>query len=295
MPGRADRVLHSPSLLLVVVALAAALGAVLYRAVSPVMTLDEVAVSVNAKRANGSPWDFGGGRPDVAVVVEARDGSILARCPQMRDSLEARCRPGVRVEPRHSPVLVKAVDGDTSADDAIGELVVSLPDDGSVEVSGTGGITGVQLVLTGHSSAWARLRPGIIAIGIGGAAVVLLWLLVLGRWVRADPTRSRFVALLAGTLVAAGAVLVLGEVVRAGADALAGSLATGSAVASGLATGGLALVAADARHRERLSTVGALIVFAALAVILAPVAVLATVMLGALCVLYAIGAAFTAV
>ncbi|MBA3391796.1 MAG: hypothetical protein H0T89_04080 [Deltaproteobacteria bacterium] len=167
------RALASPWLGVLVIAVGGIIGFALSGTASPVVTLDDVTVTVRDKRDNGSPWDFGGGLPDPEVRIE-QAGKLVARCAEVKDQLQSQCAVGARIERAAGDVRVIVVDGDSAEDDPVGELVIALPDRGRARQAGAGALQAIEVGVTDDASAFVRYRPLWIALAIALALAGIL-------------------------------------------------------------------------------------------------------------------------
>ncbi|HLL24892.1 MAG TPA: hypothetical protein VK427_22315, partial [Kofleriaceae bacterium] len=169
------RVLRSPWLGPLVIAITGLVGFVLSPGHASAPTLDRVTVSIRATRDSGAGWDFGGGQPDPRITV-AQGTTLLATC-EAKDQRQATCEVGARIERDKGAVRVSVVDVDTTDHDTVGDLVIDL---GQVTTPGGGALERVDVVMRDtDNGAWARMRPLWIALAIG--VVVALVLLVYRR------------------------------------------------------------------------------------------------------------------
>jgi len=172
------RALGSPWVGGAVIAVAGAIGLAFVDERAAELTLDEVSVTVRAKRDSGSPWDFGGGLPDPVVRVE-QAGRVLASCPEARDRLEVRCPVNARLARDAGAVRVIVVDKDSADDDVIGELALVLPARGRATQPGPGALASVDVATRDGGRRLARLVP--LWIGLGAGVLIALGLFVVRR------------------------------------------------------------------------------------------------------------------
>lgn len=271
------RVVRSPWFVIFVIAVPIALVMALRESFSDRLVVTFLHVEVAPTEPDGDAWDGKKGLPDPHVVGKQR-GKRVFECPPVEDLLVFDCAPNALIDPAYKIELVIG-DVDVTSDDVIAKLTVGAPAGGGTEARfNVDGLRQLSITFAPRAGASERFGTRLIAVAVGVAFTLLLWLFWLRRPL-SEPD-SHAVGWIGGGL--AIVALVLGGMLAGEAAAIPpeAPCALGAVAAT--------LGALHASAVKPLRWYAAVLMFLGAAAVLLPIVLSAALIVGGVAVVYVV-------